>query len=221
MSWMSRRQSFWSDKEEDGTVRGALKRKHPKSRAPGENELLAKQAGQMFEDRVRGMTLREIAEKYEVSLATVRRRLATHMPEVLDKSVTKFRAVEMHKLDQLEDKVDEIIGKVHYTVSHGRVIYLEDPDTGLSIPLEDSAPILQAIQTKLRIAERRAKLLGLDRPYKAEVNVNKTVTPNDDSLKKLLEDLHQKQQREEAVLRGIESSEILEAEIVEDEAEDD
>src|SRR5690606_5410764 len=221
MSWMSRRQSFWSDKEEDGTVRGALKRKHPKSRAPGENELLAKQAGQMFEDRVRGMTLREIAEKYEVSLATVRRRLATHMPEVLDKSVTKFRAVEMHKLDQLEDKVDEIIGKVHYTVSHGRVIYLEDPDTGLSIPLEDSAPILQAIQTKLRIAERRAKLLGLDRPYKAEVNVNKTVTPNDDSLKKLLEDLHQKQQREEAVLRGIESSEILEAEIVEDEVEDD
>lgn len=221
MSWMSRRQSFWSDKEEDGTVRGALKRKHPKSRAPGENELLAKQAGQMFEDRVRGMTLREIAEKYEVSLATVRRRLATHMPEVLDKSVTKFRAVEMHKLDQLEDKVDEIIGKVHYTVSHGRVIYLEDPDTGLSIPLEDSAPILQAIQTKLRIAERRAKLLGLDRPYKAEVNVNKTVTPDDDSLKKLLEDLHQKQQREEAVLRGIESSEILEAEIVEDEAEDD
>lgn len=221
MSWMSRRQSFWSDKEEDGTVRGALKRKHPKSRAPGENELLAKQAGQMFEDRVRGMTLREIAEKYEVSLATVRRRLATHMPEVLDKSVAKFRAVEMHKLDQLEDKVDEIIGKVHYTVSHGRVIYLEDPDTGLSIPLEDSAPILQAIQTKLRIAERRAKLLGLDRPYKAEVNVNKTVTPNDDSLKKLLEDLHQKQQREEAVLRGIESSEILEAEIVEDEAEDD
>jgi len=218
---MSRRQSFWSDKEEDGTVRGALKRKHPKSRAPGENELLAKQAGQMFEDRVRGMTLREIAEKYEVSLATVRRRLATHMPEVLDKSVTKFRAVEMHKLDQLEDKVDEIIGKVHYTVSHGRVIYLEDPDTGLSIPLEDSAPILQAIQTKLRIAERRAKLLGLDRPYKAEVNVNKTVTPNDDSLKKLLEDLHQKQQREEAVLRGIESSEILEAEIVEDEVEDD
>jgi hypothetical protein len=44
-----------------------------------------------------------------------------------------------------------------------------DALTSAQVALEDDAPVLAAVDRLLRIQERRAKLLGLDAPVRADV----------------------------------------------------
>lgn len=77
---------------------------------------------------------------------------------------------ELQRLTALYTKVETIAARYHVTVSGGRVVYHEES------PLEDDGPALAAVDRLLRIeesrrkvGERRAKLLGLDAPQKHEV----------------------------------------------------
>jgi hypothetical protein len=79
----------------------------------------------------------------------------------------ELRALELERLDALYKAAWEVLERPHLTVSHGKVVKLTRPD-GTEMTLRDDAPTLQAIDRLLRIAERRAKLLGLDSPVKLE-----------------------------------------------------
>ena len=77
---------------------------------------------------------------------------------------------ELQRLDRLYTKVEKILDKFHVTVQFGKVIELDGQ------PLEDDSPVLAAADRLVRIddarrrnAERRAKLLGLDKPQQIEV----------------------------------------------------
>lgn len=77
---------------------------------------------------------------------------------------------ELHRLDRLYRKVEQILDEQHITISNGRVILLD----GATVP--DPGPILQAADRLIRIedarrrnGERRAKLLGLEAPQRLEV----------------------------------------------------
>jgi hypothetical protein len=79
---------------------------------------------------------------------------------------------ELSRLETLEAAARTVLGNRHIMVNNGRVIL--HPDT--NEPMEDDAPILQAIDRLVKIedarrrnGERRAKLNGLDMPVKAEV----------------------------------------------------
>ncbi|MFF6866654.1 hypothetical protein [Streptomyces ardesiacus] len=79
---------------------------------------------------------------------------------------------ELDRLTQLEDDARAVLRRPHIMVNNGRVIL--HPETGE--PMEDDAPVLQAIDRLVKIedarrrnAERRAKLNGYDMPVKAEV----------------------------------------------------
>ena len=75
-------------------------------------------------------------------------------------------AIEVEKLDAIERKYLEIARKHHVFVSQGgKVVYDGD------VKLEDDGPAMQAMSGLLKVAERRAKLLGLDAPVKAQVEV--------------------------------------------------
>jgi len=67
--------------------------------------------------------------------------------------------------------VDAVLERAHIVVNNGKVIM--DPSSADCEegprPLLDDDPVLRATQTKLRIAERRAKLRGLDAKAEAEV----------------------------------------------------
>lgn len=71
---------------------------------------------------------------------------------------------ELAKLDLMEQAVHVVLNRLHVTVSNGKLIYLNDK------PLEDDAPILSAVDRLVRIADRRAKLLGMDAPARIEVS---------------------------------------------------
>jgi hypothetical protein len=76
----------------------------------------------------------------------------------------------LQRLAEDERRVREVRDRVHYVVSHGKVVHLDGK------PLVDDAPVLHANAQLMAIeAARRAneegrrKLLGLDAPTKVEV----------------------------------------------------
>lgn len=74
------------------------------------------------------------------------------------------RAMQLAKLDLLLRKAWEVLYARHIVVNQGRVVL--DPDSGE--PLVDHGPVLAAVNSVLKIEERRSKLLGLDAPVRVE-----------------------------------------------------
>lgn len=72
-------------------------------------------------------------------------------------------AIEEAKLDALEQAVWEVLRREHIVVQHGKVVYLKRK------PMIDDDPVMRAADRLIKIAERRAKLKGLDAPAKLEV----------------------------------------------------
>ena len=79
---------------------------------------------------------------------------------------------ELLRLEALEEAAHGVLRNRHIMVNNGRVIL--HPDT--NEPMEDDAPVLQAIDRLVKIeearrrnGERRAKLNGLEMPVKTEV----------------------------------------------------
>ncbi len=73
-------------------------------------------------------------------------------------------AIETAKLDAIEQAAWAVLRREHIVVQHGKVVYLKRK------PMLDDAPVLQAIDRLLKVAERRARLRGLDAPTKVEVD---------------------------------------------------
>ncbi|WP_331764399.1 hypothetical protein [Streptomyces anulatus] len=80
---------------------------------------------------------------------------------------------ELERLEGLEAAARRVLANRHILVNNGRVIL--HPDT--NEPMEDDAPVLQAIDRLVKIddarrrnGERRAKLNGLDMPVQTELS---------------------------------------------------
>lgn len=86
--------------------------------------------------------------------------------------------MELERLDALQLEALAVLRANHYIVSGGAIVrdYLRDEHgnirvdqstgTPLTAPIEDDGPRLAAIDRLLKIQERRARLLGLDKPTK-------------------------------------------------------
>lgn len=124
---------------------------------------------------------------------------------------------EIDKLDAMEDAAWTVLESLHYVVNQGEVVYVYpdeqpqfkkqgwarpklDPDTVAALeekraglarePLTDNKPVLDALTVLLKIAERRAKLLGLDAPVKKQIEVS-TGVGVDERIDALLAELAQ------------------------------
>jgi hypothetical protein len=105
---------------------------------------------------------------------------------------------ELSKLDAMEEQAWFVLESLHYVVNQGEVVYIYTEDQPKTIkqgwarpkldeetrraledakarlgrePLQDNKPVLDALTILLKIAERRAKLLGLDAPIKKQIDV--------------------------------------------------
>lgn len=163
------------------------------------NEKNAEEARLMYQDRLDGMTFRAIAAKHNCSIRKVQSRLNTYVPQLLEGPATVYRNAEVGKLDELEEKLWEVLDKDHLMISHGKVMKTED-ETGELVPVKDDAPRMAAIDRLLKVADRRAKLLGLDMPAKTELNVTSDI--EDDELIQTLKSLRDKKQQEEQEITG-------------------
>lgn len=103
----------------------------------------------------------------------------------------EVRAIEAARLDDLTLVLNRVLATHHFVVSAATGKVARHPDTGE--PLLDDAPIIHAVAGLLRIAERRAKLLGLDAPTRHEVI---TTDALDAEIRRLEAELDQQQRGE-------------------------
>lgn len=76
------------------------------------------------------------------------------------------RTLQLARLDLLFREAWAVLKAEHVAINNGRVIMNPaNPEE----PLRDHGPVLAAIDRLLKIEERRAKLLGLDAPVRAEL----------------------------------------------------
>src|SRR3546814_6192802 len=99
----------------------------------------------------------------ECSTFRVQKLLNKYTPKLLEGDASRHREIEIGKLDLLEEKLWAMIDEDYYTVSNGQVVYLETGD-----PVPDIDPILMIVDRLPKLADRRAKLLGLAKPVRVE-----------------------------------------------------
>lgn len=111
--------------------------------------------------RMLGVPLREISARLgfktpSAAWKAIRRAIDAAPAE----AGAALRQLEVEKLDGLERLMWATIGKKRHLAQNGKVVL--DPET--SEPVTDDTPVFHATDKLLRIADRRAKLLGLDAP---------------------------------------------------------
>ncbi|QEQ93584.1 helix-turn-helix DNA-binding domain protein [Streptomyces phage Zuko] len=114
-----------------------------------------------------GWTIARVADEMGCSVFRVQKLLNKYTPKLLDKDASRHRDIEIGKLDLLEERLWLMIDEEYYTVSNGQVVYFE---TGEPVP--DIDPVMKIIDRLLKVMERRAKLLGLDKPVRVEATVH-------------------------------------------------
>lgn len=137
-----------------------------------------------FRMKSRGATYAEIAIALGFTDAThACKAMKRHLDRTISPSIEEYRAIQAEQLEHLYREGMRVMETAHLRVSGGKVVYLADRVTGQEKELHDDTPVLRAIETLIRVMDRKAKLLGLDAPQKviAEVsNVTVTVKGADD-----------------------------------------
>jgi hypothetical protein len=83
--------------------------------------------------------------------------------ETVAEAAAELRTVELMRLDQLHEAALDVLERIHYAHSGGKLIELD------GVPLRDDGPRLAAIRELRQISESRRKFLGMDAPAKLEV----------------------------------------------------
>ena len=116
--------------------------------------------------RSHSFTFQQIGDRFGVNASGAYKMVQRAIADIPRGNTIELVALELEKLDAIERKYLEIAAKHHVFVSQGgKVVYDGD------VKLEDDGPAMQAMSRLLKVAERRAKLLGLDAPVKAQVEV--------------------------------------------------
>jgi hypothetical protein len=135
--------------------------------------------------RAQGLTYRQIADRLGyVTESGAYKAVDRALTAACRDSGDALRILEVQRLDDLLRRAYEVLDRVHFAHSNGRLVRrrVVGPD-GLWVVIGgdddhpiyeeedviDDAPTLKAIDTVLKIQERRSRLLGLDRPTKHEV----------------------------------------------------
>jgi hypothetical protein len=130
-----------------------------------DRKLAARQReARMLELRRDGRTHAEIAEMFGVDRSRVTRIIQRGMDRIVREPAEQVKAMDLERLDQLQLEALAVLRRRHVVVSGGKIVRGDDDQ-----PLVDDGPTLAAIGKLLEIQARRARLLGLDAPTKAEV----------------------------------------------------
>jgi DNA-binding transcriptional regulator LsrR (DeoR family) len=114
--------------------------------------------------RSQGRTYQQIADQLGVSKPAAYKMVQRAMADVDKEPAEAAVAFELEKLDVMEADITERLGKRHLVVSVGKVVNVNGE------PLEDDDFALRAQALLLKVAERRAKLMGLDSATKLDVS---------------------------------------------------
>jgi len=150
----------------------------PQAITSGTSIVAARRRAEMLRLRLNGQTLEEIGEAMGIKPESVHGVITRALTSMVKAPAEELLTLELARCDELLEQALETIHAFHPLINSGCVVravvedengsVIRDSKTGeaLTRTLEDKAPKLAAINTALRIMERRAKLLGLDKPTK-------------------------------------------------------
>lgn len=148
-----------------------------------------------YQLKLDGYSLQEIcdqmkAERYTgvSSKASIKTLIDEQIKDNLSPLVDEYRAVEYARLENQRRRLLAIIEREHVVVNSGRVVRHGEPkvdyddegnpiatiDEDAGAPVLDDGPRLKAEAELLKVAERMAKLFGLDAPTKVEGRLETT-----------------------------------------------
>lgn len=138
----------------------------------GEREQRAERNTRIWHLRLQNWTQQQIADAVGLSQPQVSTILADLIKVRDEDAADTLRAIEVGKLDILEAAMTDVLRRQHLTIQGGKVVREthvdEDGTERLGEPYLDDGPAMAAVDRLLRIAQRRAALLGLDSPVKLE-----------------------------------------------------
>lgn len=167
----------------------------------------AQRRAEMLELRISGLTLEQIGERMGVGKGTVSRVISNALTAQTREPCEELLSLELSRCDVLLNEAMQTVKAFHPLVSGGRVVSapmldntgqpVRNPETGdvLTRVLEDKAPKLAAIHTAVKVMERRARLLGLDAPIRAQQEVTVTGSGQPDIGHLSVEDLESIKQK--------------------------
>lgn len=139
----------------------------------GQWSQFVRQGEMILRDRNAGMLPSDMCVKYNVSLSTLYRRIDQAIAARIVPTVDAYREQQNALLDDLASQWQRQIDVADVMVEQG----IQQAEA--STVEKGMAARERALMGMLRVAERRAKLMGLDAPVKAEITVE-DVTPNVD-----------------------------------------
>lgn len=136
---------------------------------------VAEEQAECYRLKLKALSVRQIARETGLSVGTVHNRLNAHIAELVLPLADEVRKVELDRLDTWLARLEE------------RLDAGEDP--------------VRVVPVAIKVAERRARMLGTDAPERADVTVHE-VTQQDIELMELLAEARASQAVDEAGIRG-------------------
>lgn len=161
----------------------------------------AQRRAEMLELRISGLTLEQIGTRMGVGKGTVSRVISNALTAQTREPCEELLTLELARLDSLYAEALKAVRSFTPVLHNGRVVQIpiidtngdtiKHPETGqpLTCIAQDRQPVLAGIACAVRIAERRAKLLGLDAPIRAQQEVTVTGSGQPDIGHLSVEDL--------------------------------
>lgn len=137
-----------------------MHRRHTKQPATVEKEKI------IFRYRVRGWTFEQIAERLDMTVATVYKLYKQAIKAEVSEDVDELRLVEGARLDLiLAPVLNEVEDHLrNYRAYEQELLQNPTGKTKEGLPIRPPAVPYEAIETVLRISERRSRLFGIDKP---------------------------------------------------------
>jgi hypothetical protein len=140
--------------------------------------------------RGRGLTYSQIGAEFGVTRQAAHLMVQRAYRDVPTEDVEQAKAIELMKLDAIERRAHLIVARKHVLVSpSGKIVerVTADADGRMKLEeLEDDMPTIKALELLLKVAERRARLLGLNAP--TNIRVSEVVSYDTDAIDAKLEE---------------------------------
>ena len=114
--------------------------------------------------RSRGMTYNQIGESLGMTRQSAHEAVKRAINDIPKEGAEVVLRLELEKLDYLERRMIVVLQKEHLRTAASGKVSMHNGS-----PVLDDMPNMQAVSVLLKIADRRAKLLGLNTPARTEL----------------------------------------------------
>ena len=175
--------------------------KGPKAITSATSIKQAERRAEILKLRLDGHSLAEIGDRMGICADSVHDIITRALRAMTQNPSQELLTLELARLDSLYAEALKAVRSFTPVLHNGRVVQIpiidtngdtiKHPETGqpLTCIAQDRQPVLAGIACAVRIAERRAKLLGLDAPIRAQQEVTVTGSGQPDIGHLSVEDL--------------------------------